>query len=191
MASGARWRRLIEAKIFRTNGSSNGSPMGDAQSAFISERRVTLRWSPESIHDLSALRVHILEHDPAAVKPVALHILYCVEHLLSENPQLGHPPAALPEGGSLSFRKRPSSFPTAFGTMCSKSRAVSPRPPVAGRLLTAAATQLRAQYRRSLTSLNLSISKEIWHEHEFYHPLGIRGISGAKSSFGRKGRAKS
>jgi toxin ParE1/3/4 len=111
MASGARWRRLIEAKIFRTNGSSNGSLMGDAQRAFISERRVTLRWSPESIHDLSALRVHILEHDPAAVKPVALHILYCVEHLLSENPQLGHPPAALPEGGSLSFPKTPFVVP--------------------------------------------------------------------------------
>jgi plasmid stabilization system protein ParE len=47
---------------------------------------MTLQWSPESIHDLLALRAHIAEHDPAAAKRVALHILYCVEYLLSENP---------------------------------------------------------------------------------------------------------
>src|SRR5271170_6239304 len=52
---------------------------------------MTLIWSPESIHDLISLRAHIAEHDPAAAKRVALHILYCVEHLLSENPQLGAP----------------------------------------------------------------------------------------------------
>jgi len=52
---------------------------------------MTLYWSPESIHDLIALRAHIAEHDPAAAKRVALHILYCVEHLLSENPKLGAP----------------------------------------------------------------------------------------------------
>ena len=52
---------------------------------------MTLLWSPESIHDLLALRDHINEHDPAAAKRVALHILYCVEYLLSENPKLGAP----------------------------------------------------------------------------------------------------
>ena len=52
---------------------------------------MTLVWSPESIHDLLALRAHISQDDPAAAKRVALHILYCVEHLLSENPKLGAP----------------------------------------------------------------------------------------------------
>jgi toxin ParE1/3/4 len=65
--------------------------MGDAQRASLSERRMTLQWSPESIQDLVALRAHISADDPAAAKRVALHIIYCVEHLLSENPQLGHP----------------------------------------------------------------------------------------------------
>jgi len=50
---------------------------------------MTLQWSPKSIHDRLALRAHIAEHDPAAAKRVALHILYCVEYLLSENPKLG------------------------------------------------------------------------------------------------------
>jgi toxin ParE1/3/4 len=52
---------------------------------------MTLIWSPESIRDLISLRTHIAEHDPAAAKRVAVHVLYCVEHLLSENPQLGAP----------------------------------------------------------------------------------------------------
>jgi plasmid stabilization system protein ParE len=52
---------------------------------------MTLLWSPESIHELLALRAHIAEHDPAAAKRVALHILYCVEYLLSENPKIGAP----------------------------------------------------------------------------------------------------
>jgi plasmid stabilization system protein ParE len=52
---------------------------------------MTLIWSPESIHDLISLRAHIAEHDSAAAKRVALHILYCVEHLLAENPKLGRP----------------------------------------------------------------------------------------------------
>ena len=52
---------------------------------------MTLIWSPGSIQDLISLRAHIAEHDPAAAKRVALHVLYCVEHLLSENPQLGAP----------------------------------------------------------------------------------------------------
>jgi toxin ParE1/3/4 len=52
---------------------------------------MTLIWSPESIRDLIALRADIAEHDPAAAKRVALHILYCVEGLLSEHPKLGAP----------------------------------------------------------------------------------------------------
>jgi toxin ParE1/3/4 len=52
---------------------------------------MTLQWSPESIHDLIALRAHIAQRDPAAAKRVALHILYCVEFLLAENPKLGVP----------------------------------------------------------------------------------------------------
>ncbi len=50
---------------------------------------MTLVWSPESIHDLISLRAYIAQDDPAAAKRVALHILYCVEHLLSGTPQLG------------------------------------------------------------------------------------------------------
>ena len=52
---------------------------------------MTLIWSPESIRDLIALRADIAEHDPAAAKRVALHILYCVEGLLAEHPKLGAP----------------------------------------------------------------------------------------------------
>jgi toxin ParE1/3/4 len=68
-----------------------GRLLGDAKGASNSSARMTLIWSPESIHDLLALRAHIAEHDPAAAKRVALHILYCVEHLLTENPKLGAP----------------------------------------------------------------------------------------------------
>jgi toxin ParE1/3/4 len=64
--------------------------LGDNQRASISSTGMTLVWSPESIHDLLALRAYIAEHDPAAAKRIALHILYCVEHLLSETPKLGH-----------------------------------------------------------------------------------------------------
>src|SRR6202158_661590 len=75
--------------------SSNGSPRGRrAKSVHLLGRydpRMTLVWSPESIHDLIALRAYIAEHHPASAKRVALHILYCVEHLLSENPKLGAP----------------------------------------------------------------------------------------------------
>jgi toxin ParE1/3/4 len=52
---------------------------------------MTLIWSPESIHDLISLRADIAEHDAAVAKRIALHVIYCVEHLLSENPQLGAP----------------------------------------------------------------------------------------------------
>jgi toxin ParE1/3/4 len=68
-----------------------GRIVGDAQRASVAIGCMTLIWSPESIHDLISLRAHIAEHDPAAAKRVALHILYCVENLLSENPQLGNP----------------------------------------------------------------------------------------------------
>ena len=50
---------------------------------------MTLIWSPKSIEDLIALRAQIAEHDPAAAKRVALHILRCVEELLAEHPKLG------------------------------------------------------------------------------------------------------
>jgi toxin ParE1/3/4 len=50
-----------------------------------------LTWSPEAIEDLNSLRTQISVDDPAAAKRVALHILHCVEELLSQNPQLGHP----------------------------------------------------------------------------------------------------
>jgi plasmid stabilization system protein ParE len=66
-----------------------GFILGDAKRASISKERMTLLWSPESIHDLLALRAHIAEHDPAAAKRVALHILYCADYLRSENPKLG------------------------------------------------------------------------------------------------------
>jgi toxin ParE1/3/4 len=52
---------------------------------------MTLTWSPEAIDDLQSARAHIVADDPAAAKRVALHILHCVEELLMENPQLGHP----------------------------------------------------------------------------------------------------
>jgi toxin ParE1/3/4 len=70
----------------------------------------TLQWSPESIHDLLALRAHIAEHDPAAAKRVALHILYCVEHLLPKNPKLGAP-GRLPGTRELVIPKTPYIIP--------------------------------------------------------------------------------
>ncbi len=68
-----------------------GRFLGDPQRASRAQEGMTLQWSPESIHDLIALRAHIADHDPAAAKRVALHILYCVEYLLSKNPKLGAP----------------------------------------------------------------------------------------------------
>jgi toxin ParE1/3/4 len=52
---------------------------------------MTLTWSHESIHDLISLRMVISQDDPAAAKRVALHILYCAEHLLTENSRIGSP----------------------------------------------------------------------------------------------------
>jgi toxin ParE1/3/4 len=80
---------------------------------------MTLIWSPESIHDLISLRAHIGEHDSAAAKHIALHILYCVEHLLSENPQLGAP-GRVPGTRELLIRKRPTSSPIEFAGRQSK-----------------------------------------------------------------------
>jgi toxin ParE1/3/4 len=68
-----------------------GRLLGDEKRASHSSECMTLVWSPESIHDLIALRAYIAEHDPASAKRVALHILHCVEHLLAENPKLGAP----------------------------------------------------------------------------------------------------
>jgi toxin ParE1/3/4 len=64
--------------------------LGDPQGASRAEEGMTIQWSPERIHDLIALRAHISEDNPVTAKRIALHILYCVEHLLSENPLLGH-----------------------------------------------------------------------------------------------------
>jgi len=71
---------------------------------------MTLVWSPESIHDLIALRAFIAEYDPASAKRVALHILYCVEHLLSENPKL-EAPGRVPGTRELVIPKTPYVIP--------------------------------------------------------------------------------
>jgi toxin ParE1/3/4 len=48
-------------------------------------------WSPDAIDDLSDLRTHIEQHDPAAAQRVALHIIRNVEVLLPANPGMGRP----------------------------------------------------------------------------------------------------
>src|ERR1700675_405429 len=68
-----------------------GCLLGEAQRAFRSQSGMTLTWSPEAIDDLVSLRANISLEDPAAAKRVALHILHCVEELLPQNPELGHP----------------------------------------------------------------------------------------------------
>ena len=91
---------------------------------------MTLLWSPESIHDLLALRAHINEHDPAAAKRVALHILYCVEYLLAENPKLGAP-GRVPGTRELVIPKTPYIVP--YRVRHSKIEiAASTTPPAAG-----------------------------------------------------------
>jgi len=87
-----------------------GRFLGNAKGAPISSGRMTLLWSPESIHDLLALRAHIAEQDPAAAKRVALHILYCVEYLLLENPKLGAP-GRVPGSRELVIPKTPYIVP--------------------------------------------------------------------------------
>src|ERR1700730_967800 len=90
-----------------------GRLLGDTQRAPISSECMTLLWSPESIHDLIALRAYIAEHDPASAKRVALHILRSVEHLLSENPKLGAP-GRVPGTRELVIPKPPSVVPYRF-----------------------------------------------------------------------------
>ena len=104
-----------------------GRFLGDSKGAPISEERMTLHWSPESIHDLIALRAHIAEHDPAAAKRVALHILYCVEYLLSENPKLGAP-GRVPGTRELVIPKTPYMTPTTCAAQESKSLASTTAP---------------------------------------------------------------
>jgi toxin ParE1/3/4 len=68
-----------------------GDLMGDAQRAPLTQRGMTLAWSPEAIDDLASLRTYISVEDPAAAKRIALQIIQSVEELLSQNPHLGHP----------------------------------------------------------------------------------------------------
>jgi toxin ParE1/3/4 len=64
---------------------------------------------------------HIAEHDPAAAKRVALHILYCVEYLLSDNPKLGAP-GRVPGTRELMIPKTPYIVPIACVAQKLKSR---------------------------------------------------------------------
>jgi len=107
---------------------------------------MTLLWSPESIHDLIALRTHIADHDPAAAKGVALHILYCVEYLLSKNPKLGAP-GRVPGTRELVIPKRPTSSPTACAGQKSKSRACT-TPPAAGPTASSSGCDAQMQHFR-------------------------------------------
>ena len=84
------------------------------------------------IHSRSSrlARSHSREHDPAAAKRVALHILYCVEYLLSENPKLGAP-GRVPGTRELVIPKTPYIVP--YRVRHSKSRLrASTTPPAAG-----------------------------------------------------------
>jgi plasmid stabilization system protein ParE len=78
-------------KLAKSTGRSRAFFAADPQGAPQTQGGMKLTWSPESIHDLISLRADIAEHDLAAAKRVALHVIYCVEHLLSENPHLGTP----------------------------------------------------------------------------------------------------
>jgi toxin ParE1/3/4 len=46
-------------------------------------------WSPEAIDDLISLRAYIAEDDPAVARRMVLRILYDVEQLLSDRPNMG------------------------------------------------------------------------------------------------------
>jgi toxin ParE1/3/4 len=48
-------------------------------------------WSSAAITDLTQLRAHIENDDPAAAQSVALHIAHNVDRLLPANPQIGRP----------------------------------------------------------------------------------------------------
>src|ERR1035437_6835415 len=104
-----------------------GCFLGDPKGTPISSGRMTLLWSPESIHDLLALRAHIAEHDPAAAKRVDLHILYCVEYLLAENPKLGTH-GRVPGPAKLIIPKPPYMFPSRVPHSKIEFARVSPPP---------------------------------------------------------------
>jgi len=48
-------------------------------------------WMPRALADLASLRAYIAEQDRAAAKRVVLRIVYCVETLLPQSPQMGRP----------------------------------------------------------------------------------------------------
>ena len=50
-----------------------------------------LVWSPEAIRDLVSLRAYIAQDNPRAAQRMALHVVWNVETLLSENPSTGRP----------------------------------------------------------------------------------------------------
>lgn len=52
---------------------------------------MNILWSPEAVQDLTALRSHIAEDNPAAAQPVALRIVEAVEQHLPANPHMGRP----------------------------------------------------------------------------------------------------
>ena len=68
-----------------------GRFVGDPQRAPKTQNGMKLTWSPEDVDDPVSLRAHISVDDPAAAKRAAVHFLHCIEKLLSQNPQLGHP----------------------------------------------------------------------------------------------------
>jgi len=52
---------------------------------------MNLIWSPEAVADLLSLRAYIEEHDLAAAKRMALHIIRNIEELLPDHPHMGRP----------------------------------------------------------------------------------------------------
>ena len=51
--------------------------------------KMNIVWSPEAIEDLSSLRAHIAEDNPAAARRIVLHLRQNVEQSLPDNPQIG------------------------------------------------------------------------------------------------------
>jgi toxin ParE1/3/4 len=52
---------------------------------------MTPAWTPQALADLGSLRDYIAEPDRAAAKRVVLRIVYCVETLLPQSPEMGRP----------------------------------------------------------------------------------------------------
>ena len=48
-------------------------------------------WTPGALADLASLRDYIAEHDQVAAKRVVLRVIYCVETLLPQSPEMGRP----------------------------------------------------------------------------------------------------